>query len=469
MPLAALRPGSRARSGLIGALLAGVSLACAAGASASFETGLAGAEYESTSSTVRGQALDASVDAGARVVRLTAAWSSIAAQPPADPRDPADSAYRFEVLDAAVTDVLDRGLKPILTIVGAPRFAEGPHRPASAPAGSWKPDPGDLGAFAHAITSRYSGSFQGLGRVRYYQVWNEPNLGQYLSPQYRGRRAVGAEIYRKLLNSFYAEAHAVHPDNVVITGGTAPYGDPPGGTRTRPLAFLRDLLCLRGRKDLRAVKCRSKADFDVLAHHPINTSGGPTRSAIDPDDASTPDFANVGRVLRAAERRRTTGTRGRHQLWATELWWESDPPDARRGVPLARQARYIEQALYLLWKQGARVVINLQLADPAPAPHNPGSVDAGLLFHDRARKPAFQAFRFPFVTDRAGGRSLRAWGKAPVGGRLAIQLQRGSGWRTVKTLRVRGGKVFTANLRARGKGRFRASVAAERSLVWRQR
>jgi hypothetical protein len=266
-----------------------------------------------------------------------------------------------------------------------------------------------------------------------------------------------------MLNAFYDGIKSVHADNVVVTGGTAPYGDDPGGERTRPLVFWREALCLRGQERLRKTKCPQKAKFDVLAHHPINTSGSPTRSAINPDDASTPDFKNVAKILGAAERLHTTGTTGRHPLWATEIWWSSKPPDRRFGISLGRQARYLEQALYLLYKQGASVVINLELQDPPTGK----PVAAGLLFADGAPKPAFQAFRFPFVTERRGN-ALRAWGKAPATGRLEIQRRR-QGWQTVKSVNVAEGQVFTAKLKLRGRQRLRAVIGGEQSLVWSQR
>ncbi len=56
---------------------------------------------------------------------------------------------------------------------------------------------------------------------------------------------------------------------------------------------------------VRTQNCPAPVRFDVLAHHPINTSGGPRRSAINPDDASSPDLDRIVRVLRGAE---TAGT-----------------------------------------------------------------------------------------------------------------------------------------------------------------
>src|SRR5207302_5154779 len=134
-------------------------------------------------------------------------------------------------------------LEVLFTINGAPTWAEGPHRPTSAPAGTWRPDPRQLALFARAAAERYSGSFpdpqnpgQALPRVRLWQVWNEPNLDTYLNPQWvrHGHSFVASSPiqYRSLLNSAYGAIKSVHADNVVGTAGTGPYGDPqPGGHR----------------------------------------------------------------------------------------------------------------------------------------------------------------------------------------------------------------------------------------------
>ncbi len=432
-------------------------------ANANFQTGLAGQEFQSGVDAQRAAAFEGAVEARAEIVRLLVSWRAIAASRPADPTNPFDPAYNFGTLDQAVSDATAAGLTPLLTVSGAPSFAERGSRPAGAAAGTWKPDPSLFGEFARAVASRYSGSYPGIPRVRYFQAWNEPNLSDHLAPQYVGKRQVAASLYRRMLNAFYDGIKSVYADNVVVTGGTGPYGDDPGGERTRPLVFWREALCLRGQERLRKTKCPQKPKFDVLAHHPINTSGSPTRSAVNPDDASTPDFKNVAKVLRAAERLHTTGTAGRHPLWATEIWWSSKPPDRRFGISLGKQARYLEQALYLLYKQGAKVVINLNLEDPPKGK----PVAAGLLFADGSAKPSFTAFRFPFVTERRGKRLL-AWGKAPVTGRLEIQHRR-QGWQTVKSFDVAEGQVFSPKLRLRGHQRLRAVVGGEQSLVWRQR
>ncbi len=182
----------------------------------------------------------------------------------------------------------------------------------------------------------------------------------FLDPQYKGDAAVAPRRYRRMVNEVFESREGRQSRQTRSSPGawrrTAILR---GASRTRPLAFWRDLLCLD--RDLDASKCPTKIKFDILSHHPINTSGGPSKSALHPDDVSTPDFKNITEVLRAAEKPNTVGTGGRHPLWATELWWDSNPPDTVEGFPLNAQARFYQEALYVLWKQHVDVV------DPASA------------------------------------------------------------------------------------------------------
>jgi hypothetical protein len=464
------RGSGKALVAAVAAAVVVVALPSAAQARPQLETGFLEVLYGSADSAEREESFDRTVDARGGLVRLHLLWSSVAASKPTNPQNPADPAYEWGTLDASVAEARDRGLRVLLTVTSAPSWAEDDDRPGSVNPGTWKPKPAAFGDFAHALAERYSGDFMGLPRVKDYQAWNEPNLDVHLSPQYEGGSQFSAGHYKRMLNAFWSGIKGVHASNRVVTGGTAPYGDPPGGDRTRPLAFWRKVLCLKDRKRLRPKKCPTKAKFDVLAHHPINTSGGPLRSALHADDASTPDFKHVRRTLRAAERGHRVGTKGRHPLWATEIWWESNPPDRVEGIRLRRHARWLEQALYVLWKQGAKVVVNLQLRDAAFNPSEPfGATVTGVYFRGWKPKPAFRAFRFPFVADRISKGTLRLWGKAPASGRLKIEKRRKGGWRRIEALRVRAGKVFSAKIHLRGAAKLRAQVAGETSLVWRVR
>ena len=270
----------------------------------------------------------------------------------------------------------------------------------------------------------------------------------------------------------------------MISAGMAPYGDPPGGLRTRPLAFLRQLFCLK--KNLKARNCPDKASFDIAGAHPITIGGGPTQHAINRDDAATADFPKIRATLRAAERHHTVKPRGKGRpLWATEIWWETNPPDNGPGaVSLAKQAKFLQQAIVRLFDQGAKVVINFPIVD------RPGNVacrvsdsslggdpslggcrfdsQAGLFFLDGTAKPSLTAFSFPLVTQRKNKRQVKVQGKAPRAGKLVVQRAKGRRWVRVKRRKVNAGQTFSFVVRQRGTAKFRAKVGGARSLVWHQ-
>ena len=437
-------------------------------------------EWRSTDNALRDLWFDRTVDANADLVRIDVRWSNfVGPQRPADPRDPADPAYDFSRLDTAVRDASQRGLDVLFTVFLGPPWAEGADRPPGPEGdviltGAWKPDPGEYGNFAAALATRYSGSFSPAGqpplpRVRLFEAWNEPNQDGWLAPQWEGGRPVGPEIYRDLLNSFYDAVKAVSRRNTVISGGLLSFGDPPGAplgeNRIRPALFLRELFCLQGRKKLEPRQGCPTVKLDVLAHHPITFEQSPTYSAIHPDDAAMADFDRLERVLRAAEKADVVRPRGKRPIWATEFWWISNPPSSNSGiaVPEATHARYIEQALYVLWKQRVKTAIQYLIRDD-PRDDNP--YKTGLYFTDGEPKLALQAFRFPFVTERLKRKQVRAWGISPADGRVAIQGKKGGGWKTLERLRAREGKVFTTKLR--GAKQMRAQVGGDTSLVWRK-
>jgi hypothetical protein len=399
-----------------------------------------------------------------------------------------------------VRDAAARGLAVMLTVNGTPTWAEGPGRPASAPPGSWKPNPSDLGNFMQAIAARYTGGFDPDGAagpaaplpaVKAVELWNEPNLEPWLSPQFEGKIAVGADHYREMLNASYRGVKAVNPQMLVVTGGTGPFGDPPGGpyssigARTRPVEFWQRVFCVHSVKTKKRKKgkkgkkgatqgkfvstpgCAGRAMFDVFAHHAIdNTGGGPHQSGPTRNDASTPDLGRVVRVLRAAERM-GTALPGGHPVWVTEFWWDSNPPNPS-GAPLGVQARWIEESLYLFWKAGASAAINFIIRDTDERPTVRAGYQSAPFFIDGRPKPALTAFRFPFVTERINKQVLRAWGKAPAAGKLAIQRKQGGRWVAIRKIQVGKGDVFVARLRLRGKQLLRATVGGSQSLVWKQ-
>jgi hypothetical protein len=441
------------------------------------EIGFADPLYASAAPQTRAVWLDRTLDASAQLVRIHLPWSAVAGpNPPASPSNPADPSYNFTLTDGAVQDASARGLNVLLTVGRAPTWAEGSGRPASAPPGSWKPDAEAFAGFARAVATRYSGSFDPPGltpllpRVKYFQAWNEPNLDTYLTPQWNGRKASSPARYRRLLNAFYPEVKTVHPDNVVVSAGTAPYGSRRGGARMKPLKFWRSLLCLKKRhgKLKPRRRCSDPARLDVLAHHPI--TGNPRRRARHHGDATIPELRVIRRMLRKAERAGKVLPPGRRPLWVTELWWETNPPETFTKVSLRRQARWIDDALYLIWKQRFSAAILLQVRDDPYEPGDPfATLQSGVFFVDGSPKPSFKAVRFPFVTERRSPRHLTAWGKSPLSGALTIERKRHGKWHPLRRLQGTASGVFKTTVRVRGPAKLRARVGGVASLRWRQK
>jgi hypothetical protein len=415
---------------------------------------------------------------GATVVRLTVGWSAVAPQalPQGfDAANPGSPFYDWGRYDQLVRAVATTHLSILLDVTSAPVWAEGPGRPSTAAPGTWEPNPQAFQAFAHAAALRYSGHFPDplepghfLPRVRYWEAWNEPNLSEYLTPQWsliNGRYvAQSPTIYRQLLNSFYAGVKGVSNQNVVLAGATGPFGDLQASldyTRARipPVSFVRDMLCLGA-----VAPCGTPAHFDALDHHPFSIAS-PLMPAINSGDVSVADMGKLSRLLAAARRAGKIAPHGRKQLWATELIWVTKPPDPY-GVPVKREGRWVEQALYLLWREGVDTVFWLEIVDDPPPPTQ--GLDGGLYFRNGNPKPAARAFRFPFVTVRQGTNTIRAWGRAPSSGMVLIQRWARSHWVTLKRIRVGQHSVFFVPVSLRGPGLLRAREGPLASLTWRQ-
>jgi hypothetical protein len=490
------------RRGLLGlvmalALLAGA-FAHAPGAAAApgLQLGIYEPDYNSSNAPIQSQAFSRTQQAHADFVLIYVSWRAVAPFTPPPgfvAANPTDPAYDWSTTDTAVQNAVSHGLTPLVAFTNAPLWAEGPNRPSQdkAPLGTWDPNPQDVGDFAHALAARYSGAIPGLPVVRYWQLWAEPNLAVNLGPQFNGNTPVGFDVYRPMLNAFYANIKAVSGRNQVLTGGTAPYGNltPANGLvyqRMQPLTFWRGLLCYsagkrhkkhKKKKHKKAAAARSNtaplipqpcpnpAHFDIAAHHPINV-GAPTRAALNENDISTPDLYKLKRVLQAAASSGRVVPGGNKPIWATEIWWSSSPPGSK-GLSLARQARYLEQSFYVLWKQQVEAVFWFELHDLVQEGGLPIPT-SGLFFRDYTSKPALTAFQFPFVSERLGRSRIRIWGEAPTAGPVDVQIAGKKGFHHFKTLSAGDNRVFVGIVRLSRKARLRAQQGSQTSLVWVQ-
>lgn len=408
--------------------------------------------------------------AGATFERLTVYWARVAPDKRPqnwNPANPADKAYRWGDVDALVRAASARHLQVIVTVMAAPQWAQtGQTRPFP---NSYLPDPAEFGKFATAISKRYSGSFRGFPRVRFWQAWNEPNLSLYLVPQLQDGKPVAPAWYRRMLNAFARSVRRVHRDNVVVAGGLAPFRDltPYVLEQDRdwgPLKFARELLCMS--ESLKST-CSAKVSLDIWSQHPY-TSGGPMHKADMPNDVSLGDLPEVVRLVRAAQKAGHLSTGGNVRFWVTEFSWDSSPPDPK-GVPMSLLSRWTAEALYRMWSDGIELVTWLMLRDD---PVNTGYLQSGLWFRGNTvaqdrEKPMLEAFRFPVVAF-ANGKHIRVWGRTPGGRRGSVMLQQSfaGGWRNVGLVRSDRNGIFQKRYDGSASGSVRARLAAggERSI-----
>jgi hypothetical protein len=389
---------------------------------------------------------------GAQMVRIPLHWAGAvpAAEPVGwRPDDPADPNYRWETSDREVTRAVQAGLTPVLQLGGPPPWAERCKAPAVAVWAACDPDPAKLAAFATAAARRYSGQTAGLPRVQYWQALNEPNLTLFFFPQYdTAGKALSPDLYRDLINAFYAGVKAVDPSNVVLSAGLGPTAVRPW--TIGPMSFARQLLCMRGNGKPRPAgnACGGGVHFDVFAIQPY-TSGGPTHEGK-VNDVQIGDLAKLQTLIKAADRAgRIDGMFKRTPLWITEFSWDTMPPDPG-GLPMSIATRWTAEALHEAWTAGVSNFFWYSLRDSAPEPNRPFSetLESGLFFRGATLaqdepKPVFYAFRFPFVA-YPGEQGLSFWGRTPnsKGGKVTVQLRDGRRWRKAIVVRADRHGIF---------------------------
>jgi hypothetical protein len=437
---------------------------------------------------VLAQALDDTVVLGADGVRAVVRWRDFAPAPDAarrpagfDPGDPRDyEPERWDPLDDLVRGTAARGLSLLLSpSTPTPAWASGCQGPVSVRR-VCAPDAREYGAFLRALGRRYSGTYAdenqdraALPRVRRWSFGNEPNQASWLRPQQARRGGLvyssAAVFYRRLVRAGIAALRAGgHGRDQILLGETSPIGRRRGRPATRntpPAMFVRGLLCIdrRGRplRGARAAayECRRARRLRVtgFAHHPYTQGGSrpPTDRGRKATEITISSAGRLERILDAAARLGRIPRR--LPIHYTEHGFQSNPPDVTFGVPLARQAAYMNQSDWIAFRDPrVRTVAQYKLVDDPVV----SSFQSGVRFTDRRPKPAYDAYRLPLWIARKGAARLRVYGQvrplAP-GAATRVELQNaplgGGAFRTVATLAV-GSHPFLRTV-PRFEGRFR--------------
>ncbi|HEY2769831.1 MAG TPA: hypothetical protein VGI87_04655 [Solirubrobacteraceae bacterium] len=401
--------------------------------------------------------LDTLRSLGVDRVRITVLWASIA--PGAKPAgfraaDPAAyPATAWVPYDRVVTLARARGIDVDFNVTAPGPLWAMQHAPNPKYATHYSPSADAFGHFVAAVGKRYSGSYQPPGattklpRVSYWTVWNEPNQPGWLAPQFRtvsGRPVVNApRLYRSLVDSAFAglraTGHTTSTDTILV-GELAPEGTEATKTETPipPLPFLRAMYCVdQSEKPLTgaaatALGCPSNggtgafvkahpALFDPtgFAHHPYSFFLKPSAGFSDPNFVPLSQLTRLETALDSIFS--AYGVHRQLPIYLTEYGYETNPPDPFRGVPLAKQALYLDQAQYMAWQDSrVRSMAQFLLVDSAPNTTFPknsvgywSTFQTGLEFLGGKRKPSFVAYRLPIYVPKpffARGATVSVWG-----------------------------------------------------------
>ncbi len=313
------------------ALVLVVAVSCAAaaarGAGAAARPVLVGFEDEPSFvwASNRLDRLATASESGANVIRVIANWATIAPTKPSNASNPNDPAYRFNWLDDLVWQAQHRGMRLLLTVWGTPPWASSTHKLNAAP------NPSTLGAFCGALATRYSGRYQGLAPVTLFSVWNEPNLAQFLSPQYIGKRDAAPRLYAGMFRACYGAIKRADSSALVAAGDTSPRGT------DHPRAGIQQSHS-PGRFAQLVAAQRPRIHFDAWAHHPYGT--GFTGKATVPfrwPNVGVADLPNLESHLKSWFHRSSV------PLWITEFAYQTRP-ESPRALTYVQQASYLRTA-----------------------------------------------------------------------------------------------------------------------------
>jgi hypothetical protein len=314
--------------------------------------------------------LAAAAAAHASIIHTLVDWATVAPTRPAHPLNGGDPAYHLADLDALVNASERYDLLVLLTITGTPPWANG-GQSQNHPPRNLK----DLTQFAQMLASRYNGMHPGLGVVSRFSVWNEPNLGLFLTPQFHGSRIVSPSIYAKLFMAAYTGIKAGNPKALVAAGETSNRGrdkptGSPGNDSIAPATFAHVLS-----------EVAPKLPFAAWATHPdpSNFAFGPTQKVALPNVS----FSTITRFAVSLQK----WFKRRVPVWVSE-YGEETKPEYAYGVSYAQQAKDMSKVLQLAAANPyIEMFVWFIFRDT-----NSSTWFSGLEQANGEKKPAYQAF-----------------------------------------------------------------------------
>ena len=310
---------------------------------------------------------------GTQVLRIDLFWATAAPKQPADATNHLDPAYDWSWADATLCGAVKAGMQPIVTVWNAPGWATNGKQGVKGVVWNSKAptDPQDFADFMSALATRYNGVTQIPGQgtclVKFYEIWNEPNLQIYLYPQYSGKKVASSPKYVKMANLAVPAIKAANPRAVPITGVTGPKGKSDSSGRGT-MDWIKDLK-----------KYGLKAGSQYSQH---------IYPAVPPLKKTTifPAWDTLDEIV--TEVNKLPGGKSK-KIYITEAsYTTAKTPYRKVAFTTAQQATYMKDIFKVPFVKSSRVpvVIWFQLQDN---PNWPG----GLLLNSGAQKPSYGQFQ----------------------------------------------------------------------------
>jgi hypothetical protein len=260
-------------------------------------------------------------DAGIGWARQEFIWAEI---------EPAPGEFNWSKYDDIVALLQRNNIQVIARLDRPPAWARAN---ASATGSSGPPDDFEAyGRFVRAFAEHYR------GKINYFQIWNEPNLGREWNDA-----PIDPVAYTKLLKIAYQNAKAIDPNIHILS---APLAITLGETFTPNSTQYRNMNDLQFLEEMYAAG--AKDYFDILSANAFGL-GSP------PEDPPNPGTLNFQRVLLERAVMEKFGD-AQKAVWILEYGWNAAPdsiPDSRliwgrvteqqqadytvRGIQLARE------------------------------------------------------------------------------------------------------------------------------------
>jgi hypothetical protein len=406
--------------------------------------------------------------------RITIVWAAIAPRPLSSRRPHFDAtnpdAYppgAWAHYDLLVRSAQALGLALDFNLTApAPYWAATAAAPGAGFRPTYSPSAKEFGAFVTAVGRRYDGSFVARGQdsasmtlppVTYWSIWNEPNEGGWLTPQWRrigpGRYAPASPaIYRALVDAGWrALRRTGHGADTILIGETAAKGATGHGVgySMRPMPFLRALYCVDSSyrplsgSAAALVSCPTRPNLDAFsaahpglfsatgyAHHPYSFHAPPQVPTADANSVTLADLPRLERALDRLFAAYGQKTPGGLPLYITEYGYKSNPPNPFADFSQQQQATFINEGAYMAYRDPrVRAFAQFLLVDDRPrATATVGSrsywstFQTGLIGFDGKPKPAYTAFRMPlWVPAPRHGQRVAIWGQLRLAQHAAMR------------------------------------------------